>query len=312
MKILITGGTGFLGKSLKTELESRGHWVIALGRDLDLYILQETVRKFIYESPEIIIHAAALCGGIGANRKSPGKFFAENARINLNAVDAARCVNNLKKFVGLGSVCQYPKITPVPFKEEDIWNGFPEKTNSAYGIAKKMLMMHIQTYREQYGFPGIFLIPVNLYGIEDHFGLENSHVIPALIRKFDHAKTTNSSVELWGTGSASREFLYVKDAARGIADAAEKYDGIDPINLGAGFEITIKDLANLIAKIMDFNGEIIWNHNMPDGQPRRCLDVSKAEKYFGFRATTSFEEGLKETIEWYVNNKEEILAKGEV
>jgi GDP-L-fucose synthase len=301
-----------LGKNLKTELENRGHWVVALGHNLNLFDLQKTTRQLVFEDPEIIIHAAALCGGIGANRKNPGEFFAKNARMNLNAVDASRHVLNLKKFVGLGSVCQYPRITPVPFKEEDIWNGFPESTNAPYGIAKKMLMMHIQTYREQYNFPGIFLIPVNLYGIEDHFGLENSHVIPALIRKFDHAKTINSSVELWGTGSASREFLYVKDAARGIADAAEKYDGIDPINLGAGFEITIKDLANLIAKIMDFNGEIIWNHNMPDGQPRRCLDVSKAEKYFGFRATTSFEEGLKETIEWYVNNKEEILAKGEV
>lgn len=314
MKIVVTGGTGFLGINLQEELMRRGHEVVAFGRDLDLTSLQTTLQRFSYENPDVIIHAAAICGGIGANRKRPGTFFADNARMNLNAVDAANILlmrGNLKKFVGLGSVCSYPKFTPVPFKEDDIWNGYPEETNAPYGLAKKMLMLHIQTYREQWNFPGIFLIPVNLYGPHDHFGLENSHVIPALIRKFEHAKEAGESVELWGTGSASREFLYVKDAARGIADAAEKYDGADPVNLGAGFEITIKDLAELIKRLIGFEGEIHWNTEMPDGQPRRCLDVSRAELSFGFKATTPFEEGLKDTIEWYIANKEDILAKGE-
>jgi nucleoside-diphosphate-sugar epimerase len=667
MRILITGGTGFLGTNLQKELESRGHEVTVFGRDLDLSSLQATIGKFRSANPEIIIHAAAVCGGIGANRKKPGTFFAENARMNLNAVDAASILAEfgmIKKFVGLGSVCSYPKYTPVPFKEEELWNGYPEETNAPYGIAKKLLMMHIQTYREQYGFPGIFLIPVNLYGpcftedtdimttngiknikdlevgdsvytlnkenfdveiskiththrfytnelfsfkskgadflvtpehkmfcrtntgfqkkpadwfrkrcgksgqttfahhnpimkgdghpnlltnvqvtlenytdfshkfykvgrkkfvrdfphssskkiplcynsidfcsflgwyisegsfstiqrtnksfqikiaqenrdyvsvisdllsrmdipfgyngktfyfssrvwknyieqnvgvysenkripkkvfemgfqerlalfssmmggdgnssgkryttksealandfihlcftigkkaskkydheskcwriyirtirenvtvkyknisvvplsIEtycittsknniiyagrnskfnwigqcDHFGLENSHVIPALIRKFDYAKENSSDVELWGTGSASREFLYVKDAARGIADAAEKYDGPEPVNLGAGFEITIKDLAELTAKLIGYEGKINWNTEMPDGQPRRCLDVSRAKKYFGFEAKTQFKDGLAETIDWYRNNREEILKE---
>lgn len=671
MRILLTGGTGFLGINLQKELESRGHEVTAFGRDLDLSSLQATIGKFRSVNPEIIIHAAAVCGGIGANRKKPGTFFAENARMNLNAVDAASILAEfgmIKKFVGLGSVCSYPKFTPVPFKEEELWNGYPEETNAPYGIAKKLLMMHIQTYREQYGFPGIFLIPVNLYGpcftedtdvmtpsgiinikdlkvgddiytlnkntfnvelskvtdtyvykteelfsfsakgadflvtpehkmffktttsfqkkpaewfrdkcgkngqitfahhnpiikgdefpnlfstniqvtlenytdeghklykigkhkfsrdfphssskkipltynsvdfcsflgwyiakgsfsiiqrvnksyqikiaqenkiyvkkiktllnrmgisfgyngktfyfssrvwknyIEqnigvysgnkripkivfkmgfderlalfssimegdgngsgrryttksealandfihlcfsigkkaskkydykcecwrisirlinnnvtvkyknistvplrtqtycvttdknhiiyagrnskfnwvgqcDHFGLENSHVIPALIRKFEHARETGEDVELWGTGSASREFLYVKDAAKGIVDAAEKYDGAEPVNLGAGFEITIKDLAELIAKLMGFTGMINWNTDMPDGQPRRCLDVSRAEQYFGFKVNTPFEQGLKETIEWYKENKGSILVKGDL
>jgi GDP-L-fucose synthase len=315
MKILITGGTGFLGTSLQAELRKRGHEVVALGRDLDLSSLQTTLGKFRFENPNVIIHAAALCGGIGANREQPGTFFAENARMNLNAVDAANILmiqGNLRKFVGLGSVCLYPKFTPVPFKEEDLWNGYPEETNAPYGMAKKMLMMQIQTYREEWGFPGIFLIPTNLYGPYDHFGLKSSHVIPALIRKFEHAKTTGSSVELWGTGTASREFLYVKDAAIGIAEATERYDSLEPINLGAGFEITIKDLAELIAKLIGYDGEIKWNTSMPDGQPRRCLDVSRAEKYFGFKATTPFEDGLKKTIDWYIKNKEYVLAKGDV
>lgn len=316
MKVLITGGTGFLGKSLQKEFKDRGYDVVAMGRDLDFSNLQSTLQSFIDIQPDIIVHAAAVCGGIGANRKQPGTFFAENARINLNSVDAAQVLTdtdryNLKKFVGLGSVCGYPIHTSVPFKEEELWNGYPEPTNAPYGLAKRMMLVHIQAYREQYKFPGIFLLPVNLYGIEDHFGLENSHVIPALIRKFDHAKLNNRDVELWGTGSASREFLFVEDAARGIADAAEKYDGSEPINLGAGSEITIKSLANLIAELIGFDGQIIWNTEMPDGQPRRCLDVSKAEKHFGFKATTSLRDGLKQTIDWYIENKEEILAKGE-
>jgi GDP-L-fucose synthase len=315
MRIVVTGGTGFLGVNLQKELESRGHEVTALGRDLDLTSLQATLTRFSYLNPEIIIHAAAVCGGIGANRKRPGTFFADNARMNLNAVDAANILmtrGELKKFVGLGSVCSYPKFTQVPFKEEELWNGYPEETNAPYGIAKKLLMMHIQTYREQWDFPGIFLIPVNLYGPHDHFGLEDSHVIPALIRKFDHAKEAGEEVELWGTGSASREFLYVKDAARGIADAAEKYDGPEPVNLGAGFEITIKNLAEQISILIGYEGKINWNSAMPDGQPRRCLDVSRAEEYFGFKATTPFGKGLQETIEWYIKNKKEILAKGEL
>lgn len=314
MKIVVTGGTGFLGINLKKELEGRGYDVVVFGRDLDLSSLQATLGKFRSENPDIIIHAAALCGGIGANRKRPGTFFGENARMNLNAIDAAHILTdqgNLKKFMALGSVCAYPKYTPVPFREEDLWEGYPEETNAPYGLSKKLMLTQLQAYRDEWNFPGVYLIPVNLYGPHDHFGLETSHVIPALIRKFDHARETGSIVKLWGTGSASREFLYVKDAARGIADAMERYDGPEPVNLGTGFEITIKDLAELIAKLVGYTSEISWDTSMPDGQPRRCLDIARAKRYFDFQASTPLKDGLEETVEWYIRNKEEILAKGD-
>lgn len=320
MKILVTGSGGFLGKHVVRELENREHTVVSFRsfrqnttriRDRDLLDEGWTNDQICRNKPDVVIHLAAKCGGIGANMEKPGEFFYDNLKMGLNVIESCS-KQAISKIVVLGTVCGYPKYAPIPFKEETFWDGMPEETNAPYGIAKKVLLTMLQAYRQQYGFNGIYLIPVNLFGPNDHFGLENSHVIPALIRKFDAAKETGQSVTLWGTGSASREFLYVKDAAKAIADATEKYNGSEPVNIGAGFEITIKALAELIAKLIGFEGEIIWNTEMPDGQPRRCLDVSRAEKYFGFKAMTPFEEGLKETIEWYVNNKSDILAKGDL
>ena len=320
MKILVTGSGGFLGKHVVRELENREHTVVSFRsfrqnttriRDRDLLDEGWTNDQICRNKPDVVIHLAAKCGGIGANMEKPGEFFYDNLKMGLNVIESCS-KQAISKIVVLGTVCGYPKYAPIPFKEETFWDGMPEETNAPYGIAKKVLLTMLQAYRQQYGFNGIYLIPVNLFGPNDHFGLENSHVIPALIRKFDAAKETGQSVTLWGTGSASREFLYVKDAAKAIADATEKYNGSEPVNIGAGFEITIKALAELIAKLIGYEGEIIWNTEMPDGQPRRCLDVSRAEKYFGFKAMTPFEEGLKETIEWYVNNKSDILAKGDL
>ena len=320
MKILVTGSGGFLGKHVVRELENREHTVVSFRsfrqnttriRDRDLLDEGWTNDQICRNKPDVVIHLAAKCGGIGANMEKPGEFFYDNLKMGLNVIESCS-KQAISKIVVLGTVCGYPKYAPIPFKEETFWDGMPEETNAPYGIAKKVLLTMLQAYRQQYGFNGIYLIPVNLFGPNDHFGLENSHVIPALIRKFDAAKETGQSVTLWGTGSASREFLYVKDAAKAIADATEKYNGSEPVNIGAGFEITIKALAELIAKLIGFEGEIIWNIEMPDGQPRRCLDVSRAEKYFGFKAMTPFKEGLKETIEWYVNNKSDILAKGDL
>ena len=320
MKILVTGSGGFLGKHVVRELENREHTVVSFRsfrqnttriRDRDLLDEGWTNDQICRNKPDVVIHLAAKCGGIGANMEKPGEFFYDNLKMGLNVIESCS-KQAISKIVVLGTVCGYPKYAPIPFKEETFWDGMPEETNAPYGIAKKVLLTMLQAYRQQYGFNGIYLIPVNLFGPNDHFGLENSHVIPALIRKFDAAKETGQSVTLWGTGSASREFLYVKDAAKAIADATEKYNGSEPVNIGAGFEITIKALAELIAKLIGFEGEIIWNTEMPDGQPRRCLDVSRAEKYFGFKAMTPFKEGLKETIEWYVNNKSDILAKGDL
>ncbi|MHA2218977.1 MAG: GDP-L-fucose synthase family protein, partial [Candidatus Hodarchaeales archaeon] len=296
------------GRHLFRELKNRGYNdIVSIGRmDVDLMDKVETKVAIMYHKPNIIIHAAAKCGGIGANRNSAATFFSENAIMNINVIEAAHnrkvwgtSGGDFLKFIGLGSVCAYPKYAPIPFKEDDIWNGYPEETNAPYGITKRMMQMQIQSYRQQWYFPGIFLIPVNLYGPGDNFDLEKSHVIPALIRKIDHAKNNNLDVELWGTGKASREFLYVEDAATGIVDAMEKYDDIRPVNLGTGKEITIKDLAILISDLIGFGGEIRWNHDMPDGQPRRCLDVSRAKELFGFEAKTSLKDGLKKTIEWY-------------
>jgi GDP-L-fucose synthase len=258
---------------------------------------------FSDSKPDIVIHAAVHGGGIGHMKENPGSIYYDNTMMNTLVVEEARKTGSVKKFVGVGTICSYPKYTPVPFREEDLWNGFPEETNAPYGLSKKMMMVQTQAYRQQYGFNGIHLLLVNMYGPNDDFDIKTSHVIPALIRKFTKAKEEGiKTVEAWGTGKASREFLYVEDGAEAIMLATEKYDKADPVNIGSGSEITIKDLAELIAELTGFEGKIIWDKTKPDGQPKRRLDVSKAEKEFGFRAKTTFREGLKKTIEWYTGN----------
>jgi GDP-L-fucose synthase len=299
--VLITGGAGFLGSSLVRTLEEHGlpreSMRIPRSRDLDLRRWENCVAAV--DGIDVVIHLAAKVGGIGCNMANPGSLFYDNAVMGIQLMEAARQAG-VGKFVAIGTICAYPKFTPVPFREENLWEGYPEETNAPYGLAKKMLLVQAQAYRQQYGFNAIYLLPVNLYGPGDNFDPASSHVIPALIKKFVEAVESGAkSVEVWGTGAASREFLYVDDAAEGIALAAERYDKPDPVNLGAGFEITIRDLATLIADITGFTGEIVWDTTKPDGQPRRCLDVSRAEREFGFRARTKFEDGLKETVEWY-------------
>ncbi|MDI6720672.1 MAG: GDP-L-fucose synthase [Methanomicrobiales archaeon] len=299
--VLVTGGAGFLGSSLVRTLERRGlakeNIRIPRSRDLDLRRWENCVTAV--EDVDLVIHLAAKVGGIGYNMANPGSLFYDNAVMGIQLMEAARQAG-VGKFVAVGTICAYPKFTPVPFREEELWNGYPEETNAPYGLAKKMLLVQAQAYRQQYGFNAIYLLPVNLYGPGDNFDPASSHVIPALIKKFVEAVETGAeSVEVWGTGAASREFLYVDDAAEGIALAAERYDKPDPVNLGAGFEITIRDLATLIADLTGFTGEIVWDMTKPDGQPRRCLDVSRAEREFGFRAKVDFREGLERTIEWY-------------
>ncbi len=299
--VLVTGGAGFLGSALVRTLEQRGlakeNIRVPRSRDLDLRQWENCVEAV--RDVDLVIHLAAKVGGIGYNMANPGSLFYDNAIMGIQLMEAARQAD-VKKFVAVGTICAYPKFTPVPFREEELWNGYPEETNAPYGLAKKMLLVQAQAYRQQYGFNAIYLLPVNLYGPGDNFDPASSHVIPALIKKFVEAVETGAeSVEVWGTGAASREFLYVDDAAEGIALAAERYDRPDPVNLGAGFEITIRDLATLIADLTGFTGEIVWDTTKPDGQPRRCLDVSRAEREFGFRAKTSFEDGLKATVEWY-------------
>jgi len=267
--------------------------------DFDLCNAEDVNRLLGEFHPEFIIHLAAVVGGIGANRKHPGRFFYENAMMGVLLIEQARRAG-VEKFVCVGTVCSYPKFTPVPFREDDIWNGYPEETNAPYGLAKKMLLVQLQSYRQEYGFPGIYLIPVNLYGPGDNFDLETSHVIPALIRKCVTAKDEGyKEISVWGTGKASREFLYVDDAARGIVMAAEQYNGSDPVNLGSGQEITVNSLVSEICDMTEFKGSIVWDASKPDGQPRRCLDTSRAEREFGFRAQINFREGLRRTIEWY-------------
>jgi GDP-L-fucose synthase len=299
--VLVTGGAGFLGSSLVRTLERHGltkeNISAPRSRDLDLRRWENCVEAV--RDVDLVIHLAAKVGGIGYNMENPGSLFYDNAVMGIQLMEAARQAG-VKKFVAVGTICAYPKFTPVPFREEELWNGYPEETNAPYGLAKKMLLVQAQAYRQQYGFNAIYLLPVNLYGPGDNFDPASSHVIPALIKKFVEAVETGAeSVEVWGTGAASREFLYVDDAAEGIALAAERYDRPNPVNLGAGFEITIRDLATLIADLTGFTGEIVWDTTKPDGQPRRCLDVSRAEREFGFRAKTSFEDGLKATVEWY-------------
>jgi len=311
-KVLVTGGAGFLGSHLVKKLKQRGceNIFIPLIEKYNLIDIEAIKRLYQDAKPDIVIHLAAVVGGIGANRENPGKFFYDNIMMGVQMMEQGRQFG-VEKFVALGTICCYPKFTPVPFKEEDLWNGYPEETNAPYGLAKKMLLVQSQAYRQQYGFDSIFLMPVNLYGPGDNFDPQSSHVIPAIIKKcFDAQKSSTNSpftihhspITVWGTGKPTREFLYVEDAAEGILLATEKYNKSDPINLGAGFEISIRDLVRLIAKLTGFKGKIVWDTAKPDGQPRRCLDTSKAEKEFGFKAKTLFEEGLKRTIEWYRNN----------
>jgi len=301
-RILVTGGAGFLGSHIVENLvQKRGvsesQIVVLRSKNSDLRVY-DNCRKAV-ENADIIIHLAAKVGGIGFNQKHPGTLFYDNIIMGVQLMEAARLAK-VGKFVQIGTVCAYPKFTQVPFREEELWNGYPEETNAPYGIAKKALLVMAQAYRQQYGMNVVYLLPVNLYGPKDNFDLESSHVIPALIRKFvEAAERGEKEVVVWGTGLVSREFLFVEDAAEGIVLAAEKYDKAEPVNLGTGTEITIKDLATLIARLTSFNGQIIWNTSKPDGQPRRCLDTRRAKREFGFEAKTSFIVGLQKTIEWY-------------
>ncbi|MDI6704109.1 MAG: GDP-L-fucose synthase [bacterium] len=300
-RVLVTGGAGFLGSHLVERLRKRGCQNISVPRSKDYNLVEmEAVNRLYRDAkPHIVIHLAAKVGGIGANRENPGKFFYDNLMMGVQMIEVGRQYG-IEKFVTVGTICSYPKFTPVPFKEEDIWNGYPEETNAPYGLAKKMLLVQSQAYRKQYGFNAIYLLQVNLYGPRDNFDPKSSHVIPALIKKcVDAVENGDKEIVVWGTGKPTREFLYVEDAAEGILLAAEKYNRPEPINLGAGFEISIKDLVELIAKLTGYTGKIVWDTSKPDGQPRRCLDITKAEKEFGFKAKTPFEEGLKKTIEWY-------------
>ena len=300
-RVLITGGAGFLGSFVVEKLRQRGCKDIFVPRrkDYDLVEMEAVKRLHKDTQPHMVIHLAARVGGIGANQANPGKFFYDNLMMGAQLMEVGRQAG-VEKFVTISTICAYPKFTPVPFKEEDLWNGYPEETNAPYGLAKKMLLVQSQAYRQQYGFNSIVLFPVNLYGPRDNFDLQTSHVIPALIRKCLEAKRRDASnIEVWGDGSPTREFLYVEDAAEGICLAAERYDSSEPVNLGSGMEISIKDLVHTIKRMTGFTGEIIWDTTKPNGQPRRSLDTSRAEKHFGFRAKTSFEEGLRRTIEWY-------------
>lgn len=302
-RILVTGGAGFLGSYVVEKLKERGCKDIFIPRAKDYDLVKIEAVKKVYQNskPEIVIHLAAKVGGIGANRANPGKFFYENLMMGVQMMEEGR-IFGIEKFVALGTVCCYPKFTSVPFREEDLWNGYPEETNAPYGLAKKMLLVQAQSYRQQYGFNAIFLLPVNLYGPKDNFDPETSHVIPALIKKcFDAIKEEKDEIIIWGTGKATREFLYVEDCAEAIILATEKYNKAEAVNIGAGFEISIKDLVYLIMELVGFKGRVLWNTSKPDGQPRRMLDVSKAKEEFGFVAKTDFREGLKKTIEWYEN-----------
>jgi GDP-L-fucose synthase len=300
-RVMVTGGAGFLGRRVVARLQEVGARDIFVPRSADYDLRTEDgVRRALADGrPDLVIHLAAVVGGIGANRENPGRFFYDNAIMGIQLLEQARLAG-VSKFVTVGTVCSYPKFTPVPFREDDLWNGYPEETNAPYGLAKKMLLVQSQAYRAQFGFNAIYLIPVNLYGPGDNFDPASSHVIPALIKKCVDARESGADyIDVWGTGSASREFLYVDDAADGIVLAAERYDGPEPVNLGVGAEITIRDLVALIVRLTGFAGEVRWDPSKPDGQPRRALDTTRARDGFGFVASTSFEDGLRTTIEWY-------------
>jgi len=304
-RVLVTGGAGFLGSAVVDKLRARGYQNIIVPRSstYDLRDQEMIVRLYEDARPQIVIHLAAVVGGIGANRANPGRFFYDNAVMGIQMMEYARRFE-VEKFVGLGTICAYPKFASIPFKEEELWNGYPEETNAPYGLAKKMMLVQAQAYRAQYGFNAIYLLPVNLYGPRDNFDLETSHVIPALIRKCVEAKENNDEqIVLWGDGSPTREFLYVEDAAEGIVLATEMYNGGEPVNLGTGEEISIKDLAQMIAREVGFSGGITWDTTKPNGQPRRCLDISRAQQYFGFRAGYGLREGIAKTVEWFLTHR---------
>lgn len=300
-KVLVTGGSGFLGTHLREKLDELGAEIVSPSHaDYDL-VNGDQVRQMYkdHADTEVVIHLAAKVGGIGANREHPGSFMYDNLMMGVQLMHEAYKAK-IPKFVALGTVCAYPKHTPVPFKEDDLWNGYPEETNAPYGLAKKMMLVQSEGYREEYGFNSIFLLPVNLYGPGDNFDPSSSHVIPALIKKcVDATDNGDNEIVVWGTGKASREFLFVDDVVEGILLASEKYDKSDPVNLGSSYEVTIKDLVDIIVAATGFTGEIVWDSTKPDGQPRRKLDVSRAEQEFGFKSTTTFEDGLKKTIDWY-------------
>ena len=304
-RIVVTGGAGFVGGFLVEQLRAKGYRNIVIPTIDDCDLTREADVQKLYQTqkPAVVLHLAAQVGGIGANRENPGRYFYANMAMGMHLIEGARQFG-LKKFVQVGTICAYPKFTPVPFKEEDLWNGYPEETNAPYGIAKKALMVMCQAYRQQYGLNAVYVLPVNMYGPRDNFDLQMSHVIPALVRKCIEAKRRgDKSLSAWGTGSASREFLYVEDCAEALILTMEKYDSPEPINLGSGQEITIRDLTTLIARLCGFEGKIEWDATKPDGQPRRCLDVSRAKKALGWTAETKLEEGLKKTIAWYESKK---------
>lgn len=298
-RIVVTGGAGFLGRQVVAQLAARGAEDIVVPRSQDCDLREAKACRQAVRGADLVIHLAARVGGIGLNRARPAELFYDNAVMGIQLLDACRRAG-VGKVVLIGTICAYPKLTPVPFREEDLWAGYPEETNAPYGLAKKMLLVQAQAYRRQHGLHSIYLLPVNLYGPHDNFNLETSHVIPALIRKMLEAREAHApSVTLWGTGNPSREFLYVEDAAEGIVLAAERYDGAEPVNLGTGQEITIRDLAHLVARLTGYTGEILWDPSKPDGQPRRCLDVSRARERFGFVAKTTLEDGLRKTLAWW-------------
>ncbi len=311
LRITLTGGHGFLGSFVQEQLRAHGavHIEVVRKKDHDLRDKAAVRRMYAQLLPDVVIHLAAVVGGIGANSANPGAYLYENLVMAAELIEEGRRYGKLTKFVGLGTICAYPKFTPVPFKEDDLWNGYPEETNAPYGLAKKMMLAQLQAYRAQYGFPGIYLLPVNLYGPRDNFDLSTSHVIPALIRKIDAAQVEGKDeVVLWGDGSPTREFVHARDAARAITLATMKYDDPDPVNVGYGRDITIRALAEKLAEKMGFAGTFTWDTSKPNGQPRRRLDVSRAKERFGFEAEVSFDEGLVETVAWWRENRERVIA----